>query len=508
MVTSLTSSSSSRIVGLASGMDIDQMVSDLMKAARKPLDKLYQEKTLKEWKKEDYRTMNTQLLALRTEASNMRLQGTYLARKASSSDESVVTATSANNATTATYSIKITNLATSTIVQSSSDISNIDPTKKISEIFTDVTGEFSFSINGQEFTVDPANKTLNSFLNEISSNSKAGVTAFFASSGTNQGKIVLMSKSTGSTSSINLVDSTNSFLTGKLGLNTTTPGSDATVTINGIETKQSSNIFTINGTTFTLKGKLDTVSTVSVVQDSDAIYNSIKSFVDKYNDVIDKLNTEVREKRYRDYAPLTSEQKEDMKDEEIKLWEEKAKSGMLRSDPILTNCINKMRFNWSQTVSFTGVNADYNQMSEFGINTGSYVDEDGNVTLGEEGKLIIDEAKLKKAINEHPQEVIDFFTKTSDTDNESEMGVAQRLYRTLNTAINDIIDQAGISNSLSQYDNSYLAKAIEDLDERIDAKTESLNDLEDYYYSKFTAMETAIQKYNTQSAWLSQQFSS
>ena len=48
-----------RIGGLASGMDIDGIVSQLMTAERMPLDKIEQKKIYTEWQRDDYRTMNT-----------------------------------------------------------------------------------------------------------------------------------------------------------------------------------------------------------------------------------------------------------------------------------------------------------------------------------------------------------------------------------------------------------------------------------------------------------------
>ncbi len=44
-----------------------------------------------------------------------------------------------------------------------------------------------------------------------------------------------------------------------------------------------------------------------------------------------------------DYAPLTDAQKEDMKEDEIKLWEEKARKGTLRNDSTLKSLLTKMR---------------------------------------------------------------------------------------------------------------------------------------------------------------------
>ena len=100
-----------RIGGLASGMEIDSIIKELMAAARKPVDKLYQNKTFLEWKKNDYRTINNQLRILRDEVSKMRLQSTYSSRKVIVGDTSVVTATSSNNAATTSYTIKVNKLA-------------------------------------------------------------------------------------------------------------------------------------------------------------------------------------------------------------------------------------------------------------------------------------------------------------------------------------------------------------------------------------------------------------
>jgi flagellar hook-associated protein 2 len=186
------------------------------------------------------------------------------------------------------------------------------------------------------------------------------------------------------------------------------------------------NEFTINGTTFTLQGTTDVETTVNVMHDGDAVFQSIKSFIEKYNEIIDKINTKLTEQRYRDYPPLTNEQKKEMSEDEIKLWEEKAKSGTLRSDSLLRSVLDKMRFAWSSPVKAADSKLD--QMTEYGIETGSYF---------EGGKLYIkDEARLKQAINENPDEVLKFFTNSSQ--NFEEQGVAQRLYNILSDSMASI----------------------------------------------------------------------
>ncbi len=71
-----------RIGGLASGMDIDQIVSDLMRAERIKVDKLYQQKQVMEWQKADYRDINLKLRSLYNTSFDMKLTSSYLKYKA------------------------------------------------------------------------------------------------------------------------------------------------------------------------------------------------------------------------------------------------------------------------------------------------------------------------------------------------------------------------------------------------------------------------------------------
>ena len=100
-----------RVSGLASGMDIDQLVSELMRAHRMRVDKSYQQRQILEWQREDYRTINSKLLALRNAAFDMKLQGTFMGKSAFSSNSNVLTATAGVNAGVGEYSITVHSLA-------------------------------------------------------------------------------------------------------------------------------------------------------------------------------------------------------------------------------------------------------------------------------------------------------------------------------------------------------------------------------------------------------------
>jgi flagellar hook-associated protein 2 len=102
-----------RIGGLASGMDIDTIVSDLMKAERMPLDKLTKNKQVIEWQRDAYREMNTLLLNFRNQTFDMKLSSNFGARTVTSSNESKVTAIAKSAADLSSFTIsQIDKLAT------------------------------------------------------------------------------------------------------------------------------------------------------------------------------------------------------------------------------------------------------------------------------------------------------------------------------------------------------------------------------------------------------------
>jgi flagellar hook-associated protein 2 len=103
------------------------------------------------------------------------------------------------------------------------------------------------------------------------------------------------------------------------------------------------------------------------------------------------INGKLSEERYRKFPPLTEEQKKDMSENDIKLWEEKAKSGLLRSDPLLDRIVRDLRYAVSSSVA--GLPKEMNSLSAIGITTGDW---------REKGKLHINEDKLRDAIAKDP----------------------------------------------------------------------------------------------------------
>lgn len=280
-------------------------------------------------------------------------------------------------------------------------------------------------------------------------------------------------------------------------------GKQAVVWYNDAKGTYDTNSFSVNGLNVTAKkvtaGKVD----INVTGDTDAIYNSIKNYVDKYNELIDVINTKTTEKRYRDFTPLTDDQRANMKDDQITSWETKAKSGMLRSDDILNSALQNFRSAFANPVS--GIpSGDAKSLADIGISnsvvsggliSGSYLDN---------GHIYIDDTKLKKAIAEKPDQVMALFvTDDKSKDSTSGDGIATRLNTLASAVISKITTKAGVSNSI---DSSFtLGKTSKDLDKRIDDWTTKLDDLQTRYYSQFTAMEKYMNQMQAQSAQLTQQ---
>ncbi|KXG78775.1 Flagellar hook-associated protein 2 [Fervidicola ferrireducens] len=512
-----------RIGGLASGIDIDQIISDLMKVERTKVDKLYQQKKILEWQKEDYRNINLKLKSLYDFVFNMKLQGTYLKYKTTGtlssgqSADTYFTASAGASAIPGEYKVSVVSLAESAKLESGSPISvtykQIDPSKSIKDqrdYFAndpfggnDTLSEFKFTItaNGKSKTfIFKTTDSLNYILSTISSDSTINVSAYYDPI---TDKVVFKTKDTGASTSISIINENgggNLFgETGAFKISGSGTGKNAVVKIsdidgtNEITIEKTSNTFTIGGITFNLRKEMapGESAILKVERDIDGVVDTIKKFVELYNETIDYINKELSEQRYRDYLPLTEEQKKEMKEDEIKLWEEKARSGLLRSDQLVMSIRDKMREILYTPVK--GLPAEFDSLLDIGIKTGSYY---------EKGKLYLDEAKLREALSKDPEAVMRLFTNAGDS--STGKGIAVSLYDVLKAGIKSITDKAG-GGDFEVFDNSFLARRIREVDDKIKVMEEKLKEIEDRYWRQFTEMEKAIAAMNQQSMWLANQ---
>jgi flagellar hook-associated protein 2 len=492
-----------RVSGMASGMDIDGMVSGIMKAQRIPLDKLNQQKQTLQWQRDDYRSMNTSLNDLDTTIfDGISMQSTFSKKTVTSSDDSKVLATAVNTTNNFSARISVTNIATAASWQST-PISSY--TGSAADLQFTVTDPGSTTTRTEKFSISSTD-TLDNVIQKFN-NSNLGVSMFQLSDKT----IVMSNSKTGTGASIVAADANTQTFMNSLGFANSgtipakTNGNDAKIFFNGYPMTQKSNTFTISGVSYTIKDATDPTDNglnpvnVSTATDVDSIYKSIKDFVDKYNDTIKTVNDKISEKRNRDYPPLTDDQRQGMTDSQITLWENKAKSGLLSNDSYLSSGLSSMRQDLYSTVTGSNV-GQYTQLSQIGINTSS--------DYTENGKLVITETTLRQKIQEDPQGIYKLFNSTNSTGNTpyDSNGIANRLRDSISETTKQITAKAG---SATYVDSQYmLGKQLTDISKQITDFQSKLSDMENRYYKQFSAMEQAMQQANQQAAYISQQFGS
>lgn len=619
-VTSTTVNGTTRITGLASGLDVDSIVTQLMSAEKTKLNKLQQKQQLAEWRQESYRTIITAAQEFtskyfNTTSSSSLLSANTFIKYSVTSSSSAISASASSSASAGNHTVQVSRLATAATLTSSSSISKdvqgsaaadysslsgksitlavdgttrtvslsnvtdadslqtaideavgtgkltvgtttdgylsitaaansgvqkitisapssgtsgltslgfgsgatlsnrVTTTSTLETIFGDDAfnsdGQIELTINGTSFTFDKSD-TLSAMMSEINSSSNAGATMKYDEL---SGKLTLTANETGAGNTLAVTEGDGSSFLSSF-LNTVTAGVDAQVTIDGQVLTRGSNKVTVDGVTYTFSLTTDEAVTVSLTQDTDAIYDTISSFVEDYNALISSIHSALDETYDSDYPPLTDDQKEDMTDEEIEKWEKKAKVGLLANDSTLKTMLSSLRSSLIDSVPGQSVT-----IFTIGISTGTY---------DEQGKLYIDETKLKAAIESDPEGISNLFTQQSTSYagttsvrslNNSQLstrykeeGLAYRFYDILQTNISTIrdnngnkgllLEKAGTENDASETSNT-LTTLIDKYQEEIDKEQDRLDAKQDSLYTKYSALETYINKMNTQLSALS-----
>jgi len=271
--------------------------------------------------------------------------------------------------------------------------------------------------------------------------------------------------------------------------------SDSKIILNGAELTSSSAVVSANGLDITLTGltKTDEPITFSVTNDTESVYNSIKSFLKEYNSVMKEMNTLYNADSAKGYEPLTSEEKEAMSDDDVKLWEDKIKKSLLRSDSTLSSIMSSMRSAMMSTVEYDGKTY---ALSSFGIMTSTDYTEGGLLHIygdADDSVYSAKDDKLKKALDEDPDAVIATLT-----------GVFGKLRETMSQKMS----ATKYSSSLTFYNDIKMKSDVKSYEDEIEDWEDRLAEMEDSYYSKFTAMETALAKLQSQQSSMSSLFSS
>lgn len=258
--------------------------------------------------------------------------------------------------------------------------------------------------------------------------------------------------------------------------------------LKGLDPDKDTTIFDLNGDDVTFSSKTDTDKIIDVVKTMVEDYNAIVSEVKKaYSDMPLEKSDGSR------YKPLTDEDKADMTESEIKAYEEKAKTGILFMDRDLSSLYSALR----SAVAPGGSDGSF--LRSIGIKT-SY--EDGLTTLS------LDENALREALEQNPDQVKDAFTKSKENGAASDglmasiQKVTDRYAATTGATKGILIEKAGSKYSPSAALNNTLLEQMKDIDKQVDKWQAKMSDKVDYYTNKFTQLEMLIAQMNSQSSSL------
>ena len=360
-------------------------------------------------------------------------------------------------------------------------------------------GTYKLNINGTEISLDKES-TITSMISAVNK-SAAGVTMTYSSL-TNS--FTLESKEFGSAGKIEVGDTALGRSLGLVDDNGTvgaTEGQNAIFEINGQEIYLNDNTYTLDGNTFTFNDNMTIGETynVTITKDSTTVKEALKKFVESYNQLIDDVYGYIGKSPATDddgnkYEPLTSAEKEEMSEDEITKWEEKAKQGVLYNDSTVSTVMSQMR-----SALYTSVTLD--DGSKFGIyNLGIKTSSEWS----QHGKLEIDEDAFDKAFEKNEDAIIKLFT-------DSDSGMMKKLNSVIDNAVKSsgaantrgtLVRKAGKADS-SVTTDSTIYKEMVKMQDRLKELQDRYDSKEEYWWKVFTNMETAMTDLNSQTSYIS-----
>lgn len=360
-------------------------------------------------------------------------------------------------------------------------------------------GTYKLNINGTEISLDKKS-TISSMMSAVNK-SAAGVTMTYSSL-TNS--FTLESKELGGAGKVEVGDTSLGRSLGLVDDNGTvgaSEGQNAIFEINGKEVYLNDNTYTLDGNTFTFNDNMTIgeTYTVNIAKDSTTVKDALKKFVESYNKLIDDVYGYIGKSPAKDddgntYEPLTDAEKDEMSEDEITKWEEKAKQGVLYNDSTVSTVMSQMR-----SALYTSVTLD--DGSKFGIyNLGIKTSSEWS----EHGKLQIDENAFDKAFENNEDAIIKLFT-------DSDTGMMKKLNSVIDGAVKSsgaantrgtLVRKAGKADS-SVTTDSTIYKEMVKMQDRLKELQDRYDTKEEYWWKVFTNMETAMADLNSQTSYIS-----
>lgn len=432
-------------LGIGSGLDLNGLLDQLQEAERGKLAPIEQQLETQQTKISAYGQLQSALSQFQTAADALNDSDLYESLSTNVGGEAI-TATADSEAQPGSYNVSVDTLATRGTLAS-------EGVTAADEALTaaDQTLTLNFADGATQEIVISANSTLEDIRDTINATEDAGVSATIVNDGTNF-RLALSSSETGAKASIANFSFDGAAPFASDTTNTLQSGTDAALTVNGIEITSPTNQVegAIQGVTLNLQEEGD--STVAVEQDTRAVREAVTSFVDAYNDLKGTI------------GQLTS------------FDAETGAAGELLGDSTVRTVESRMR-----SVLSGGVEGEFSMLSDIGI------------SLQLDGTLEIDSDELDSAIANNQDALSTFFAGDAD-----ETGMAGQI----NTALEQLLsDNGSVKGAITGAENR-----SESLVERYTRMEQSIEQTISRYRTQFGQLDGMIAQMNQTSSYLTQQF--
>lgn len=488
-----------RVTGLASGLDTESIISELVSVNSYKVASLQKAQTKLSWKTDAWKSMNTKVYSFYTSTlSDLRFSSSYSTRKTTVSDSDVATVKTSSKASNTTQSMRVEKMAKAGYLTGGELDGSVTADTKLSEIDPSLagqTGKIGLKIGGGE-TIELEITEETTVQDVVDQLKEHGLNANFDAK--NQ-RMFISAEDTGEKYDFELEGldeaGTKALQALKINMNdadteaTKIDGQNAVIYLNNARFVSDTNTFDINGLSISVMQETgDKEVTLTTGVDTEGMYSTIKNFLGKYNELMQGMLEAYNADSSKGYDPLTSDEKAAMTESEIDEWEKKIKDSLLRRDETLGSTISAMNEIMNAGVEMKDGSTMY--LFDFGINTPGYFNAEQNYRNsfhidGDKDDAVSskNEDKLMAAINEDPDKVASFF---------------QELTEKLYTKLTDLMGSSDYSSAYTLYNDKQMKIDYTDYTSKIAQAERDLNDKMDRYYQKFAAMEAAMAQLQNQ----------
>jgi flagellar hook-associated protein 2 len=451
-LSSLSSGAPLQITGLASGLDTNSIIQELMAIDQQPLTHLQNQQ-------KGIQALNTNLQSLQTALQNLASNAQALAstslfqnsQTVTSSNSSVVSASTVSNvgAVVGAYQVSVSGLATA----AQATYSFTSPTAADTVTVGSGSSSRTYSLS--------AGATAQDLANAVNADQNGAVWGTVVN-----GNIVFSDRTTGSAGSFTVSDTSSS-----LAQLSSQSGQDARYSIDGGTTWQTSASNTVQnaipGVNLTFGGLTGTNSSVTVnvgapSLSTSAIQSAVQGFVTAYNSVLSQVQTQLSQ------APISSDPTQ----------------GTLYNDPELSDLLSNMRQAMYQSGS--GLPVGMASMMDIGVSTGASTGSGTPSQSSISGQLTLNVNTLTQAIQSNPSGVT---------------AVLQSWSNNFAGLVNAVAQPGGSIDSRIQGDS----REISFLGSQISTMQSALNDKQTQLQQQFAALEAALSKNQSTASWLTNQ---